>query len=139
VPTNGLFRDTIFLLERSLNIRSLQHRVLSSNIANMDTPNYKAVELAVAEEINRNQDSASSVQLVQTQAGHLPLKHSSADHVKLKIAKPPEFSLRGDGNTVDLDRTMGKLAENTLLYKTAAQLISQKFSGLKSAIRGGSK
>jgi len=139
VPTNGLFRDTISLLERSLNIRSLQHRVLSSNIANMDTPNYKAVELAVAEEINGSQDSAPSIQLVQTQPGHLPLKHDLTDHLKLKAAKPPEFSLRGDGNTVDLDRTMGKLAENTLLYKTAAQLISQKFSGLKNAIRGGNK
>ena len=139
MPTNGLFRDTISLLERSLNIRSLQHRVLSSNIANMDTPNYKAVELAVAEEINGSQDSAPSIKLVQTQPGHLPLKHDPTDHVKLKAAKPPEFSLRGDGNTVDLDRTMGKLAENTLLYKTAAQLISQKFSGLKSAIRGGNK
>ena len=137
MPTNGLFRDTISLLERSLNMRSLQHRVLSSNIANMDTPNYKAVELAVAEEMNGSQDAAPSIQLVQTQPSHLPLKHDPADHVKLKAAKPPEFSLRGDGNTVDLDRTMGKLAENTLLYKTAAQLISQKFSGLKRAIRGG--
>jgi flagellar basal-body rod protein FlgB len=139
MPTNGLFCDTISLLERSLNIRSLQHRVLSSNIANMDTPNYKAVELAVAEEINSSQDSARSIQLLQTQPGHLPLNQGPADYVKLKVAKPPEFSVRGDGNTVDLDRTMGKLAENTLLYKTAAQLISQKFSGLKSAIRGGSK
>ncbi len=139
MPTNGLFRDTISILERSLNIRSLQHRVLSSNIANLDTPNYKAVELAVAEEINGRQDSASSIQLVQTQPGHLPLKDDPADHLKLKAAKPPEFSLRGDGNTVDLDRTMGDLAKNTLLYKTAAQLISRKFSGLKSAIRGGNK
>ena len=137
--TNGLFRDTISLLERSLNIRSQQHRVLSSNIANLDTPNYKAVELAVEEDITGSQNSASSIQLVQTQLGHLPLKHDMADQLKLKAAKPPEFSVRGDGNTVDLDRTMGKLAENTLLYKTAAQLISQKFSGLKSAIRGGNK
>lgn len=138
MPTNGLFRDTISLLERSLNLRSLQHRVLASNIANMDTPNYKAVELAVTEEMSRNQDSTSGIRLVQTQPGHLPLKHNTADHVKLKAAKPPEFSLRGDGNTVDLDRTMGRLAENTLLYKTAAQLISQKFNGLKKAINGGS-
>ena len=138
MQTNGLFRDTISLLERSLNLRSLQHRVLASNIANMDTPNYKAVELAVAEEMSRNQDSTSGIQLVQTQPGHLPLKHNTADHVKLKVAKPPEFSLRGDGNTVDLDRTMGRLAENTLLYKSAAQLISQKFNGLKKAIKGGS-
>jgi flagellar basal-body rod protein FlgB len=113
--------------------------VLSSNIANLDTPNYKAVELAVAEEINSSQNSASSIQLVQTQPGHLPLKNEAADHLKLRAAKPPEFSLRGDGNTVDLDRTMGDLAENTLLYKTAAQIISRKFSGLKNAIRGGNR
>ena len=138
MPTNGLFRDTISLLERSLNLRSLQHRVLASNIANMDTPNYKAVELAVAEEMSKKQGSASGIQLVQTQHGHLPLKHNPSDRIKLKTARPPEFSLRGDGNTVDLDRTMGRLAENTLLYKTAAQIISQKFSGLKKAIRGGS-
>ena len=138
MPIDGLFRNTISLLERSLNLRSLQHRVLSSNIANMDTPNYKAVELAVAEEMNGKQDAASGIQLVQTQPGHHPLKYRSGNHFKLKVANPPEISLRGDGNTVDLDRTMGKLAENTLLYKTAAQIISQKFNGLKSAIRGGS-
>ena len=138
MPTNGLFHDTIALLERSLNLRSLQHRVLASNIANMDTPNYKAVELAVAEEMSKKQGSASGIQLVQTQHGHLPLKHNPSDRIKLKTARPPEFSLRGDGNTVDLDRTMGRLAENTLLYKTAAQIISQKFSGLKNAIKGGS-
>ena len=138
MPTNGLFHNTISLLERSLNLRSMQHRVLASNIANMDTPNYKAVELSVAEEMSGNQSSASGIQLVQTQHGHLPLKHNPSDHVKLKVAKPPEFSLRGDGNTVDLDRTMGRLAENTLLFKTAAQIISQKFSGLKNAIKGGS-
>ncbi len=139
MPTTGLFRNTISLLERSLNLRSLQHRVLASNIANMDTPNYKAVELAVAEEMSGNRDSSSGIQLMRTQPGHLPLKNNPTDDVKLKVAKPPEFSLRGDGNTVDLDRTMGRLAENTLLYKTAAQIISRKFSGLKSAIRGGSK
>jgi flagellar basal-body rod protein FlgB len=137
MSTNGLFRNTISLLERSLNLRSLQHRVLASNIANMDTPNYKAVELAVAEEMNRNHDSGSGIQLVQTRPGHLPLKPNPVDHLKLKVAKPPDFSLRGDGNTVDLDRTMGKLAENTLLYKTAAQILSKKFSGLKNAIKGG--
>jgi len=138
VPTNGLFRDTISLLERSLNLRSMQHRVLASNIANMDTPNYKAVELAVAEEMSRKQNHSSGIQLVQTQPGHLTLKYNAADNVKLKVAKPPEISLRGDGNTVDLDRTMGSLAENTLLFKTAAQIISQKFNGLKNVIKGGS-
>lgn len=138
MTTNGLFTETLSLLEKSMNLRSLQHRVLASNIANIDTPNYKAVELAVSEEMNRNQKSVPGIQLIRTQPDHLPINNRPAVNVKLKAAKPPDFSLRGDGNTVDLDRTMGKLTKNTLLYRTAAQLIARKFSGLKNAIKGGS-
>ena len=138
MPTQGIFSNTFSLLERSLNLRSMQHQVLTSNIANMDTPNYKAVELDVAEEMNRNRGSVGDIQLKRTHTDHLPIINNPKDTVKLKVAKPTAFSLRGDGNTVDLDRTMGRLAENTLLYKTAAQIISQKFNGLKKAIRGGS-
>ena len=137
MSTIGLFRGTISLLEKSLNLRSLQHRALAANIANIDTPNYKAVELAVEEEMKKKSGNATSIQLVRTQPEHLPLGHNSADHLNLQAARPPKFSLRGDGNTVDLDRTMGKLAENTILYKTAAQIISRKFNGLKNAIKGG--
>ena len=140
MTTDGIFRTTISLLEKSLNLRSLQHRVLASNIANMDTPNYKAVELDVAEEMNKNRQQGTSpgIQLTRTRATHLPVNTNPTDAVKIKIAKSPKFSLRGDGNTVDLDRTMGKVANNTLLYRTSAQLISRKFRGLKNAIKGGS-
>ncbi len=137
MSTIGLFRGTVSLLEKSLNLRSLQHRVLASNIANMDTPNYKAVELAVEKEMKKKSDDAPGIQLVRTRPNHIPPRQNSANHVNLQTARPPKFSLRGDGNTVDLDRTMGKLAENTILYKTAAQIISKKFNGLKNAIKGG--
>jgi flagellar basal-body rod protein FlgB len=139
MPTSIIDSKTITLLEKSLDLRSLQHKVLSSNIANMDTPNYKAVELAVEEEINRNDRPVRLIKLKRTHAGHLPIHNKSVDNVKLRTAKPPQLSLRGDGNTVDIDRTMGQLAENTLLYKTAIQLISKKFNGLKNVIRGGGK
>ena len=139
MKTIGIFSETFSLLEKSLNLRSLQHRILASNIANMDTPNYKAVELDVAEEMNRSihQGASPGIQLARTQTTHLPASSNPTDAVKIKIAKSPELSLRSDGNTVDLDRTMGKLAENTLLYRTAAQIISRKFSGLRNAIKGG--
>jgi flagellar basal-body rod protein FlgB len=137
MPSDGIFNDTIFMLERSLDLRSLQHRVLSSNIANLDTPNYKAFELVVEEEINRERELPRNIRLVRTHSNHFPIKATPMDNVKLKAADPPEFSLRGDGNTVNVDRTMGKLAENTILYKTAAQLISKKLTGLKNAIKGG--
>jgi len=137
VPTDRIFSDTISALSKSLNLRSIQHKALSSNIANMDTPNYKAVELDVAEKMAHKKGSAPGLRLVQTRAGHLPFRSGRMDNLKLKAVKPPALSLRGDGNTVDIDRTMGKLAENTLLYNSAAQLISKKFKGLKNVIKGG--
>jgi flagellar basal-body rod protein FlgB len=139
VPTNGIFDTTISLLARSLDFRSLNHRVLASNIANMDTPNFKAFELVFTEEMNRYAESGAKIPFVRTHANHLPGKTQSSNQVRLKTAKAPDFSLRGDGNTVDIERTMGNLAENTLLYNTAVQLIAKKFNGLKNVIKGGSR
>jgi len=139
VPTDGIFNRTISLLERSLDLRTLNQRVLASNIANMDTPNYKAVELEVAEEMNRGEKSNPGISLVRTHVNHLPVQNKAMNRVKLKAAKAPDFSLRGDGNTVDIDRTMGRLAKNTLLFNAATQLISSKFKGLRNAMKGGTQ
>lgn len=139
MSTDGIFSKTISLLEKSLDLRSLNQRVLASNIANMDTPNYKAVELEIAAEMNRKKESNPSISLLRTHVNHLPVKHQAMDRVTLKTARAPDFSIRGDGNTVDIDRTMGQLAKNTLLFNAAAQLISAKFKGLKNAMKGGTQ
>ena len=137
MPTDKIFSDTIASLAKSLNLRSLQHKALASNIANMDTPNYKAVELDVVEKMKKNQRSAPALRMARTQGGHIPFRSHGAERLKLKAVTPSAYSLRGDGNTVDIDRTMGKLAENTLMYRATAQLISKKFKGLKNVIKGG--
>ena len=137
MSSTHLFSETISFLERSLNLRSKRHQVLSANIANIDTPNYKAFDLVLEDEISRPQQGAGNVQLKRTHDSHLPVNNQPSDRVTLKRSDGPEFSLRGDGNTVDLDKTMGDLAENTLLFKTAAQIISKKFQGLKEVIKGG--
>jgi len=89
--------------------------------------------------MKRKPGSGLKIPVVRTHADHLPGRTPSSDQVRFKSAKAPDFSLRGDGNTVDIDRTMGNLAENTLLYNTAIQLIAKKFSGLKNAITGGNR
>ena len=137
MPSIPLFSSTVATLEKSLNLRSKQHQVLSSNIANMDTPNYKAFELVIEEEMNGTGKPSKRIQLQKTHGNHLAPANQPSDSVELKYADPPEFSLRGDGNTVDVEKTMGNLAENTILYKMAAQLISKKFKGLRAAIQGG--
>ena len=139
MPTEKIFGESITNLARSLNLRSIQHKALASNIANMDTPNYKAVELDVAEKMQKNKDPAPGLRLARTHGGHLQFSSHRTDRIELKKMPAPAYSLRGDGNTVDIDRTMGKLAENTLMYRAAAQLISKKFNGLKNVIKGGGR
>ncbi len=139
MPANSLFDGAISTLQKSLNLGSLRHKVLTANIANIDTPNYKAFEVVMQNEIKKNGRPAHPINLVRTKADHLPGRNQSATDVKLKVADPPPLNFRADGNTVDLDKTMGKLAENTLLYRAAAQIIKRKFKGLKNVIQGGGK
>ncbi len=137
MPTQTLFEGAISLLQKSLNRASLRHRVITSNIANIDTPNYKAFEVVMEDVRQQKGGLSGTLQLVRTEPQHLNGRRQSSDNVKIKASEPPPFNLRADGNTVDLDRTMGKLAENTIMYRTAAQLIRRKFQGLKNVIRGG--
>jgi flagellar basal-body rod protein FlgB len=139
VPTQSLFDGTIAALQKTLNIGSLRHKVLTSNIANIDTPNYKSFEVVMEDELRKNNRSAGPIELVRTSSRHLSGRHSSSNEIEIKTVDSAGNNFRADGNTVDLDRTMGKLAENTILYRSAAQIIKMKFQGLKNAIQGGSK
>jgi flagellar basal-body rod protein FlgB len=87
--------------------------------------------------MNKAQGARRKLSVDKTHNGHLSPKDSGSNEVTLKLAEPPRFSLRGDGNTVDLDRSMANLAENSLMYNTAARIIYKKFQGLKAAIQGG--
>ncbi len=139
MPTQTLFEGAISSLQKTLNRGSLRHRVLTSNIANIDTPNYKAFEVVMEDVRQKKGGHSGTLQLVRTGPLHLSSRRQAADGVKIKASDPMAVNLRADGNTVDLDRTMGKLAENTILYRTAAQLIRKKFQGLKNVIQGGGK
>jgi flagellar basal-body rod protein FlgB len=135
-PT-GLFDVTLSRLQRALNFRSAQHQALSANVANADTPHYKAFEVAVEEELRKLRPDGTRLTMAQTQAAHLPLNQRADGQVTLHKAAAPAFSLRADGNTVDVDKTMGDLAQNALKYKTSAQLVSSKLKSLRNVIQGG--
>ena len=137
MPTPPLFEGAISVLQKSLNRASLRHSVITSNIANIDTPNYKAFEVVMEDVRQKKGGFSGTLQLVRTEPQHLNGRRQASDQVKIKASQPVPFNLRADGNTVDLDRTMGKLAENTIMYRIAAQLIRRKFQGLKNVIKGG--
>ena len=137
MESQGLFKGTLPILEKAMDLRSLKHNVTVSNIANKDTPNYKAFDLVVEEELEKVMGSEKELGLRKSRRGHLPGRTIGGSAVSLGIDNTSQLSFRRDGNTVNIDKEMAKLSENNLLYDSLAQITSRKFKGLKDVIQGG--
>lgn len=132
----NIFNKTVINdLSFALKVNSIKNNILANNIANVDTPNYKAKKLEFSE-VMREYFSGGS---------KLPLKTTNKRHLKgtIDIADPNSFvrlqnnpSLRNDGNDVNLDYEMSEMAKNSIQYSMFSQIIGGKFTGLKSAIQG---
>jgi flagellar basal-body rod protein FlgB len=132
-----LFGGTIKVVERALDVRAKNHSVIVSNISNVDTPNYRAFHLQVDKAMEKFAAHSNRLNLRCTQPAHLPFQAGPQFRQNIVVDDSNSFTLRGDGNTVDMDREMADLGENSLLYNAAAQIIQKKFQTLKSAIQGG--
>ena len=137
MESQGIFNQTFSVLEKSMNLRSQKHNLLVSNIANMDTPNNKAFDILVEEEMGKASAEAKTMTLSRTQPGHIPLSGIADLNVpEIKPVEKLRYDFREDGNTVDIDKTMSALSENGLLYNASAQMVSKKFQLLLNAING---
>ena len=137
MDSQGLFKGTFPIIEKALDLRALKHSVTVANIANRDTPNYKAFNMIVEDELQRAMGGAKKLELQRSHKDHLPASGTTDGAVKLQTEEPSQISLRRDGNTVDIDREMAKLAENQLMYDALARIVSKKFNSLKNVIQGG--
>ena len=127
-----LFDSTFGALERALDLRFKRHVVLSSNVANSETPNYRAREVNFAGELKRVLDTGKTQDLKTTHTKHLETGLRETSHIVLDKSMP----IGADGNSVDLDIAMGKLSANSRAYTGAATLITMKLRTIRTAARG---
>jgi flagellar basal-body rod protein FlgB len=140
MPLDKLFNTNFDLMQRALNLRSRKHEVVVSNVVNADTPGYKAFDMEVKAALGAESQKTGNGELTLTHQGHLPPRNHAGSDIRPKMRQlSSEVSLRGDGNTVILEKEMANLARNNLLYKATAQIMGSKFMGLKNAIKGGGK
>jgi flagellar basal-body rod protein FlgB len=133
-----LFDETIQVASKALDLRSRRHELIISNIANADTPGYKAFDLLVDEAMAGQTTAKTPLPMQNTHNRHLSAVHGVSAEIKPYVVKiGTQDYLRGDGNTVDMEREMTNLAANELLYKASAQIVSKKLQGLRSVIQGG--
>jgi len=140
LDSRALFTDTIAMLERVLDFRSQKHKLIVSNIANLDTPRYQAFDLVFEDQLKEALNEAGSADVKISDKGHFPIGIQQDIHlIRPRIVSSPSINLSNDLNTVDIEKEMGKLVENNLMYNVAVQIIGKKFEGIKNAIKEGGR
>jgi flagellar basal-body rod protein FlgB len=119
---------------RALDYHLERHNVLSSNVANVDTPGFRPMEL-VRERSGEGASGALAMQV--TAAGHMALGGSAAEDT-LSVAEERVVNPGNDENSVSLEHELSKLGANHLGYETAARIVQQRLAGLRYAAGDGS-
>jgi flagellar basal-body rod protein FlgB len=121
----------------ALRLQSRRTEVLATNLANADTPNFKARDLdfrAALAAAAAPGASGAPLPLATTNAGHVGSNANGTSSTELKYRVPLGPSL--DGNTVDVQLEQAAFAENSVRYQTTLSILSQRFKGLLTAITG---
>ena len=141
MPIDGIFGTTIELLGKTLDLRARSQGMISANIANAETPGYTPKELSFEGELKsalkrKGETAAGSVEVANPR--FIPLKGGSADILSVTgdVVEDPSRSPGPDGNGVELETEMGRMAENQIMYNASVQLLNMQFGMLQKAIKG---
>jgi len=127
IADNPVFK----VLERVLDVSSLRASTVASNIANVDTPGYKAKGFDFDAALAASAEEPTGLQPVRTNPEHLALNETP---VRPVAHENDAASARRDGNTVDIEREMADLLETELMFSASSRLIAKKIEMLKNAV-----
>lgn len=127
-----LFGGTISSLEQGLKYSVTKGKAISQNIANVDTPNYKAKQVSFKEVLANAQ--VTGLPAYKTNEKHLDFKQRNLEP---GVFNQSNFRYRHDGNGVDMDKEQASLAENQIYYNALVDRVSGKFNTLQNVVKGG--
>ncbi|MGI6405904.1 MAG: flagellar basal body rod protein FlgB [Syntrophaceticus sp.] len=119
-----LFNSVTGVMERALDLNWIRQQLISNNIANVDTPNYKRMDMDFRSSLLKALSDQSASQ-------------SSTDGVKVEIVVSDDLAHSNDGNSVDIEKEMAGQAVNSLQYALLTRLVSDQFGILRTAITEG--
>lgn len=132
---------TTAVLQRALTALSLRQQVTSNNLANLNTPGFKASEVLFEAELRRalKADREQIEPLRVTHPAHFRAAPSSALEVQPVVRTRADTTLRADGNNVDLEKEMASLTETALLYQASTQILARKLALFRAIVTEGRK
>lgn len=125
---------TLKALAASLNFRQMRQEVISGNIANADTPGYKAKRVDFEAALARALDVDGQMQMKNQDEKHYDVGNGGFDNLEPEIYEDSNGVVSEDGNTVDREAEMAKMVENKILYDAAVQLLNKKLGLMKYTI-----
>jgi flagellar basal-body rod protein FlgB len=129
------FSSTLDVLHKTLDLRQQRHTVLTSNIANAETPGFIAKDVRFEEALRAAATPPQPLPLGRTHPEHLPLVHpTSMRNVQGTLVATPSDDVGHDLNTVSIDREMAKLTTNSFHYNASAEMLSRAFEKLKRTV-----
>jgi flagellar basal-body rod protein FlgB len=120
-------------LDQALSYSSLKQKVISQNIANVDTPNYKAKDVSF-KAILQN-ELGQSFETNRTDSRHMDFSGNTDSQSAIITKQNVQYN--NSGNSVDMDQEMSDLAANQIYYDALIEQLNGKFSALQTVIRGG--
>lgn len=128
-----LFSNTFTSLEQALNYSSLKQKVIAQNIANVDTPNYKAKDVSFSSILQN--ELSQNFTTYRTDSRHIDFSDNTS--TSPAIVTRPDVQYNNNGNSVDLDQEMSDLAKNQIYYNALVEQENSKLTALQNVINGG--
>lgn len=128
---------TIQALQASLKFRQLRQELIASNIANAETPGYKAKKIDFEEALARALDVDDQLKMNTTDSKHFNVGGGGFNNLEPEIYEDSNGIVSPDGNNVDRDQEMAEMAENKIMYDASVQLLNKKLGLMKYAIGSG--
>ncbi len=133
----GLFGSTINLLANTLDIRAEKHKHIASNIANIETPGYNAMDIDFASELKKVSGKVNGTEgMYVTDSMHITGSTARSGYTAKPIERQSDYPGLDD-NSVGLENEMVKLSDNTMMYSLSVKLLQRKLAGLMNAIKEG--
>jgi flagellar basal-body rod protein FlgB len=127
--------STVKALAASLNFRKMRQEIIASNIANAETPGYKAKRLDFEDALQRALDIDKTQSLQVNDERQYNVGGGGFANLEPTVYEDDDGITSADGNTVDREKEMAMMAENKILFDASVQLLNKKLGLLKYAVQ----
>ena len=129
---------TYISARKGLDAAAVRQKVISNNIANVDTPHYKRTEVNFEDAFKQAiEKMPKRLAGFRTDHQHFPINPpTDIRTVQPTMWRQNDTFSRADDNNVDIDVEMAELAKNQIMFNALVEVLNRKFSGLKTVIRG---